>query len=320
MYHRIAEPPSDVWEISVSPENFEQHLQVLKSTAKVISLGELAGRIQNNTLDKKHVAISFDDGYIDNLEVAKPLLEKYEVPATIFITSGNIDTQQEFWWDELEQLILFSEYLPPLVSMVIGETLVEASLEEETQLTPGLRQQLTRWKGCTEPPPTKRAVLFYKIWQQLRPLTHVAQQQYLEQVREIVDSPTLTRPGYRTMSAKELKHLAASNLVTIGAHTVHHPALAYHPAGYQENEILQNRNLLREITGAEINLLSYPFGNFNNETTKIVSAAGFSAAFSTEEIPAQANAPIYSIGRFQVKNQTGAELAMNLKQWRSKKI
>lgn len=98
MYHRIATPVHDHWQLSVSPQNFEEHLQVLKKY-KVTDLASLVNEIPRNG-----IAISFDDGYIDNYTVARPLLEKYDMPATFFITNGSVGKQTEFWWDELEHI------------------------------------------------------------------------------------------------------------------------------------------------------------------------------------------------------------------------
>ena len=98
MYHRIATAAHDHWQLSVSPQLFEQHLQVLKRY-NVVSLPDLVKKVP-----RKGIAISFDDGYVDNYTTAKPLLEKYNLPATFFICNGNIGKQAEFWWDELEHI------------------------------------------------------------------------------------------------------------------------------------------------------------------------------------------------------------------------
>ena len=317
MYHRIAAPASDVWEIAVSPENFEQHLQVLKQMGNIVSLDELSHRIKTKTLRRNSIAVTFDDGYPDNLEVAMPLLEKYKVPATFFITSGNIDTANEFWWDELEQLILFTEQLPRNFSIQIGNTLVETNLGDEMELSPIDEQKHRAWKACTEPPPTARASLFYKIWELLKPLAHDLQQQYMEQVRALAKTPALTRSSYRTMSSQQLQALAKSKHVTIGGHTVTHPALAYHSIEYQQHEIVANKQTLQQVTGKKIDLLSYPYGNFSDHTIDIVSKAGFTAAFSTNEVCAQNNVRPYKLGRFQVKNLTGEQLSSQFKFWKS---
>ena len=105
MYHRVAKSPNDPWQLCVSPEHFEQQLQVL-TNYNVVPLPAVV-----NNLPKKGIAITFDDGYIDNYTAARPLLEKYQLPATFFITTGNIDSGSEFWWDELEQVVPDELYL-----------------------------------------------------------------------------------------------------------------------------------------------------------------------------------------------------------------
>jgi peptidoglycan/xylan/chitin deacetylase (PgdA/CDA1 family) len=99
MYHRIAMPFNDHWELCVSPQHFEQQLQVL-TKKKVVSLQQLTGELHAN-----NIAITFDDGYIDNYTTAKPLLEKYRLPATFFITTGQIEYPASYWWDELARLV-----------------------------------------------------------------------------------------------------------------------------------------------------------------------------------------------------------------------
>jgi len=315
MYHRIAEPESDVWEIAVSPERFEQHLQVLQKMGNVVLLESLADSANAKHLHKNSIAITFDDGYIDNFKTAKPMLEKYGIPATFFIASGNVESENEFWWDELERLILFSEHLPALFSMIIGEHSIKFDLKDEVSLTEEIRQKHRSWKACTEEPPTIRAKLFYRLWEQLKCLTYTEQQQHLQLIKTWAGSSLIPRPDYRTMSVNELKQMAANNLFTIGAHTVTHPALASYNAHLQKKELTENRDFLRKITGREINLLAYPYGNYNEETLQIAADSGFQAAFTTEEKTLRSDSNIYRLGRFQVKNLTGRELTNQLKLW-----
>lgn len=101
MYHRIDNLTFDPWQLAVSPDNFEQQLKVLRTTFDVVPLDKLSSRIQRRPIASKSVCITFDDGYVDNYKFAKPLLEKYNCPATFFIAHNYIGKEQQYWWDEL---------------------------------------------------------------------------------------------------------------------------------------------------------------------------------------------------------------------------
>jgi peptidoglycan/xylan/chitin deacetylase (PgdA/CDA1 family) len=91
MYHRINDTNNDQ-DISVSPKNFKFQIKYLKRNFDVISLDELIKRLkQNYLLERDVVAITFDDGYKDNFTNAYPILEKYDIPATVFIITGLIN-------------------------------------------------------------------------------------------------------------------------------------------------------------------------------------------------------------------------------------
>lgn len=316
MYHRIAEPESDVWEIAVDQDRFEQHLQILQKMGNVVPLEQLADAINAKSLPKNCISIAFDDGYIDNFNAAKPLLEKYGIPATFFIASGNVDRENEFFWDELERLILFSEHLPALFSMIINEHSIIFDLKDESFMTENIRQKHRSWKACSEKPPTLRAGLFYRIWEQLKCLPNAEQQRHLQLVKNWAGSSLPARADYRTMSISELKQMATNNLFTFGAHTVTHPTLANHNARFQKKELTKNRRFLQEVTGQDINLLAYPYGIYNKETLQVAADLGFKAAFTTEEKPVELNSSIYTLGRFQVMNLTGTAFTNQLNHWR----
>src|SRR6186997_1628653 len=82
MYHSISEPDIDPWELTVSPSNFEQQLQVLQNSFKISSVTDIALSLRKGGVKNRAVALTFDDGYRDNFQIALPLLEKYNIPAT----------------------------------------------------------------------------------------------------------------------------------------------------------------------------------------------------------------------------------------------
>jgi peptidoglycan/xylan/chitin deacetylase (PgdA/CDA1 family) len=109
MYHRIASVRPDPWSLCVSPDHFAEHLEVLQNYHRV-RLDQLGP--SGWSVGRQHsVAITFDDGYADNLYEAARLLRRYDTPATFFITTGYIGAGCEFWWDELERVVPAQNYL-----------------------------------------------------------------------------------------------------------------------------------------------------------------------------------------------------------------
>lgn len=106
MYHRVADVDVDPWALSVSPQHFDEQLEVLKSHYHPLSLQQLVQAHKQHNIPKRAVAITFDDGYADNLLQAKPILERHNIPATVFVITGTLGNSDEFWWDALERLLL----------------------------------------------------------------------------------------------------------------------------------------------------------------------------------------------------------------------
>ncbi|TDN39605.1 polysaccharide deacetylase family protein [Hymenobacter sp. UV11] len=317
MYHRIAAPTSDIWNIAVESANFEQHVRVLKVSYHVVSTTELVESIARQTIRKNSVALTFDDGYADNFLVAKPILDHYGLPATFFITSHYTDQKEEFWWDELEHLVLFSVHLPCLFSHTISGQFIEVSLGAEASLSPNAQQQHQHW-DASETPPTARCALFLRLWQLLRPLPYLEQQLHLQRIRQWAGAIPSQRLAYRSMSLNQLQSLSSSPLHELGIHTVSHPALASHSPDFQRQELLSNQSFLEKATGKKPNVIAYPYGSYNQETIEAVTEAGCKAAFTTEERTVNRWSDRYRLGRFQVPNCTGATFTQRLQQWQKR--
>ena len=314
MYHRVAEPASDVWELAVSPANFEQQLRVLQRSGLVVPAEELVSRLASKTLRRRSIVITFDDGYCDNYLAAKGLLEQYKLPATFFIATGNLGRASEFWWDELENIFLLTEQLPATFDLTIAGQRVVADLQAERTLTDKLRHQHRLWSVMSESPPTARASLFFQVWRLLKLLPHAEQQLAIQQIGAWVGRPVPGRPAYQSMSASQVRELGNGALFTIGAHTITHLALGSHPATVQKHELETSRQVLSQLA-ERVSLVSYPYGEHTDETVAITVEMGFDAAFTTDAQPIRASSARFRLGRFQVNNWTGEELQRHLKQW-----
>ncbi len=99
LYHRVADLPSDPHSLAVHPERFREQMETLVRAAAVTRFEDLG------LGPAPAVAVTFDDGYADNLDVALPLLESFAVPASFFVTTGFVESGREFWWDEIQRLV-----------------------------------------------------------------------------------------------------------------------------------------------------------------------------------------------------------------------
>lgn len=231
MYHRIADPVIDPWDLSVSAENFDQQLNILSKRWNVISLPQLVDKLKKGNLEKNAVAISFDDGYLDNYTVALPILEKYGLPASFFIPDYNIENQQPYWWDVLEDLIFNTSNLPEVIELQIKGENISLAMEEEAALTIIYKDQYKTWKGTNEPV-LKRCQLYVMLWSRLKTLEPAEQRESIQQLRSVFE--TNSGSGIELINKKQLKDLGNHPLCTIGAHTTHHIMLAAHNYAKQE--------------------------------------------------------------------------------------
>lgn len=314
MYHRIANPVVDPWQLAVSAENFEQHLMLLERKNIVKPLPQIIEDLKKKKISKKSIAITFDDGYEDNYLIAKPLLKKYKLPATFFITSKSINSANEFWWDELAEILLQTQTLPQILSLDINGHAFSFDLGEETLLKKELANKHKNYIYFN-PPETLRSRLYYKLWKHFSAIPDRDQMKLMEQIREWAGTARDSQPAYHCLSSEQIKELSASQLFHIGGHTVSHPALPFYNKDIQQQEILGNKLLLEQITGKKIDLFAYPSGKYNDLTIKILNQMGFEAAFTTNAKKVKKYADPFTLGRFQVTNYNGDQLKHRLLKW-----
>jgi peptidoglycan/xylan/chitin deacetylase (PgdA/CDA1 family) len=103
LYHRVARVDSDRHALAVTPEAFRSQLEHLRRSWRVVALPELAAAAAAGDPPPRTVALAFDDGYLDNLEIAAPMLSELDLPATFFLTTEPRARDRRFWWDVLEE-------------------------------------------------------------------------------------------------------------------------------------------------------------------------------------------------------------------------
>jgi peptidoglycan/xylan/chitin deacetylase (PgdA/CDA1 family) len=314
MYHSIAEVDLDPWSLCVTPQHFAEHLEVLQKYAHPISLKQLAIAHQNGNIPPRAVAITFDDGYVDNLYQAKPLLERYNIPATVFVTTGYIGQQREFWWDELERLLLRPGRLPDKLCLEINGNTHQWELGSAADYSEEDREcdrHISPWKSQ----PGSRLFLYYSLWQQLKPLPESDQLKALYEITQWANVDSVARPTHRPLLPEEVRTLEQGELVEVGAHTVTHPSLKAHIPTFQLHEIQQSKADLEQLLGHPVTSFAYPFGDYAAETVELMRETAFACACSTVKDTVWRKSDCFQLPRFNVHNWNGEEFTKQLLRW-----
>lgn len=314
MYHRVVKLEHDPWELSVLPERFDEHMRVLKKYGGPVTMREMGKAVNRFTIGQKAVAITFDDGYADNFQNAKPILEKYGIPATFFITTGAIDAHKEFWWDEIGRITLAAKTLPATFQLTIGKTEYRWQVDSKNQ------EQLTESQAETVGIPENNAILsrirlHYALWQILSRLSVEEKWVVLRQIAEWAGQPPDPRADHLAMTSEELISLANSKLFEIGAHTVNHPMLSRLPLEHQEEEIIKSKQDLEEKLTQPITSFAYPHGDYSEETIKILKQCKFKNACVVKTERISRNSDPFRLPRFGVWNLSGDEFEKTLRYW-----
>jgi peptidoglycan/xylan/chitin deacetylase (PgdA/CDA1 family) len=284
LYHRVTELPLDPQLLCVSPRHFGQHLDVLATEFQPLSLLEFIERLRCGRLPSRAVVVTFDDGYEDNLSGAKPILDKYGVPATVFVTTGYMGENREFWWDELERLLLQPGVLPEVITLNIRGVAYEWELGESAHFTSAESHRHARWNvSQRDNTPTSRHELYRSLCELLRPLSHAERRPLLDQLSAAAGTDHAARPTHRILSRQQVRDLAASGLVSVGAHTVTHPQLSALPPDRQRQEMHLSRQHLESVLDQPVTTFAYPYGSlldYGADTVAAVRQTGFAAACS----------------------------------------
>jgi peptidoglycan/xylan/chitin deacetylase (PgdA/CDA1 family) len=309
MYHRIARTNVDPWALCVDPNNFSQQMEALKRIATPIPLTELPDADPQHT----SVAITFDDGYLDNLEIAQPILERQGIPATVFVSTGYVGKSQGYWWDELEAIFLHPGVLPPrgLKLSVAGQNynwqIDPADLEYQDADCATHRA----WIAWKQPPPTSRHAVFYAVWSLLRKAETVQREDLICRIQQWAGVSERYTPA-RCMSPEELREVSRGVLLSVGAHTITHSRLSQLSESSQWTEISESKSTLERMLGRPVDTFSYPFGDrsdYTDRTVEAVRAAGYRLACSNFEGTVGPKSDRFQLPRLHVENWNGHDFA-----------
>lgn len=283
LYHRVADDPLDSQLLAVSPANFECHLRELASNHRVVPLATLLREAREGIFTQGTIALTFDDGYLDVLENGVPILEKYGLHATVFVTAGMVGSDREFWWDDLERILLTGAPLPE-------------SLDVTTPAGSG-RWELDRPEG--------RVAAYEALCSVLRDCDFNEIRADMDGLLAWAGMPPEGRRSHRVVDPEQLRRLASSPAIEIGSHTVSHARMTILSPDRRREELVESRRLLTEWTGRETSLFSYPYGtgrDFDAATARQVAAAGYSAGIANFAGDVKAGVDPFAVPRRLVRN------------------
>jgi peptidoglycan/xylan/chitin deacetylase (PgdA/CDA1 family) len=301
MYHRIATPEVDPWGLSVSPERFVEQIQVLSAHRTPLSMDAFVQRLLLRRLPGDAVALTFDDGYLDNLRKAKPILESFGVPATVFLTTGRIGTNEEFWWDELARMIL-SRVAPISASVTVEDADLEIILPP---IDRGMESRVD-WRAWHQPV-TAREKSYLTLWLALQKCTPEDRERVIVQLRRVLGA-THPNPEDLPMCAADVRKLV-SDRVSVGAHGCTHQQLTDLPKSLGLEEIQRSRVEAEVLSALPVTGFTYPYGDRNPETIAMVRSAGYHWACSTREATVDPlDADVHDLPRIAIGNWTADQL------------
>jgi len=262
LYHRVTRLKSDPQLLAVDPDNFYEQVRLLKRDYTLLEIDEFAEMASGHRrLPKKAVVITFDDGYVDNCVEALPILESLGAQALFFITTSNVDTPYELWWDQLERVFLLDAALPP----VLG---IRGHSRELRLPTVSVEDRKVSYARC------------HWFLKYTRPAER----------NEIIDNLLANaglgkegRPTHRMMAMAELMKMGRSGSAVIGAHTHNHPVLSLLSYAEQAEEIGKSVKILGAALDRKIEYFSYPYGmkrDANEDSMRICRENGFRIACS----------------------------------------
>lgn len=290
IWHRVLPVQDPMFPGELHADRFTKTLDWLARWFNVLPLDQAVRQLVEGSLPARAAAITFDDGYADNLTVAAPILRAAGLPATFFIASGYLD----------------------------GGRMWNDGLIEAVRRSPLTELNTAQWGRFSLDGPDARGSAALRLIDQIKYLEPAERD---AAVTEVARAAHTTLPTDLMLSSAQLAELHAQGFA-VGAHTVSHPILARIPGHRALDEIREGRKALERIIDAPVSLFAYPNGkpgqDYLPEHVEMIRAEGFEAAMSTAWGASSTGDDIFQLRRFSPwdadRLRFGVRLAQNLAQ------
>jgi len=273
IFHRVMPRADPLFPEEMYAERFDRLLGMLKRAFCVVTLGQAVALQAAGRLPRRALAITFDDGYADNAEVALPILQRHRLPATFFVATGFLDGGRMF-----------------------NDTVIEC-----LRATPVQRIDLSEWGlGLHElGTAASRRQAIDALLPKVKYLALADREHFLRRLLLLAAEPVL--PADLMMRSAQVVQLHRAGM-EIGGHTVNHPILHVLADADAETEITRGRDRLQSLIDAPVDVFAYPNGkpgqDYDSRHVAMVRRLGFKAAVSTSAGVATFGAHHHELPRF----------------------
>jgi len=262
-YHGITEfaLPLPDW-CFIEVDTFKKQMNYLKNSCRVVRLSEAVHLLGNDQLTEPTVAITFDDGFMNNYTLAFPVLYELGIPATIFLTTGLIDTDNTVWFAELIDMI------------------------ETTK-----KQSLTvNGRHFLMDTPANKFASSVEMQALLKTMPHQRLLEEIERIKAVLDyKPSIDKSSlFRMLDARAINEMAASGLIEFGAHTHNHAILSLLDHEHKLFEIENSIKAVSNLTGQPCILFAYPNGgqeDYDSQAMHMLESIGIQGAVTMVSAP-----------------------------------
>ena len=285
MFHRVCPQENTIRirgnaGLEVTPDYLDNLVQYLKNeNYEFVSLDHVYNYLSGSSQPKKFIAVTFDDGYADNYTYAWPILKKWNVPFTIYVTTHFPDGEAILWWYLLEDVVLKQDQ----INWNYGDSIFHLDCKTTWQKEEAFHQLRQFFSSLEEKKLNSGLISFFG--------------------EQKVDLHEKTRE--LALNWDQIKEMSRDPLIEFGPHTVSHPTLSQLSETDAKDEMIQSKKIIESHTGMEAKHFSYPFGT-NREAGirefKLAGSCGFKTSTTTRygNIFPQHSNQVHSLPRIPV--------------------
>lgn len=287
VYHRVLEKNDSMRPGTPDVSAFNWQMELIARYFQPLSLSDALKRLNENSLPSRAVCVTFDDGYADNLSQALPVLQRWNIPATVFVSSGFLNGGR-MWNDSVIEA--FSRTIKGVFHLPeLGFDKVDITHTE------------SRLRTC------------YDVIKRIKYLEPGLRQTQVSDICKALGNPVL--PDNLMLTHEQLRELSETG-VEIGNHTVTHPVLTAVDNESVLRELKTNTEDLQDITQKPVRYFAYPNGipgqDFNEEHKNIVKKLGFEGAVTTQWGVSGESTNRWTLPRFTPWDQSPQRFAMRM--------